>query len=343
MDRPPGGRFDDKYELLERLGHGNFGEVYRIREIATGHVFALKRIRTGSDASKMETIPPAAFNEIQAMYHLDHPNVVHLVDVIPEGASVGLVLEYMETDLAHLIANSTAAFSAQDTKSLMYMLLRGVECCHTQQILHRDIKPSNLLLDQHGVLKLSDFGLATVYTGPEREYAHQVATRWYRSPELLFGSRTYNHKVDMWAVGVVFAELLQHAPLFPGMNDIDQIFRVMQVLGSPTWPGMADLPDYHKVSFPVFSPLPLETLFADTDSIALDLLKHLLVYDPSQRLDAAEALKHPYFLTEPLPLPYIQRKVQARNVSPEFSVRHGGGGILAALNLDMPFFPSGQV
>ncbi|RHY27072.1 hypothetical protein DYB32_007068 [Aphanomyces invadans] len=191
----------------------------------------------------------------------------------------------------------------------MYMLLRGVECCHTQQILHRvraylhreaapllhhsqqDIKPSNLLLDQHGVLKLSDFGLATVYTGPEREYAHQVATRWYRSPELLFGSRTYNHKVDMWAVGVVFAELLQHAPLFPGMNDIDQIFRVMQVLGSPTWPGMADLPDYHKVSFPVFSPLPLETLFADTDSIALDLLKHLLVYDPSQRLDAAEVCR----------------------------------------------------
>ncbi|RHY98654.1 hypothetical protein DYB37_010332 [Aphanomyces astaci] len=224
MESPRRG-FDDKYELLERLGHGNFGEVYRIREIATGQVLALKRIRTGTDASKMDTIPAAAFNEIQAMYHLDHPN---------------------------------------------------------------DIKPSNLLMDRHGVLKLSDFGLATVYTGPAREYAHQVATRWYRAPELLFGSRSYDHKVDMWAVGVVFAELLQHAPLFPGLNDIDQIFRVMQVLGSPTWPGMAELPDYHKVSFPAFNPLPLASLFPDVEETALDLLKCLLVYDPSKRLEAAE-------------------------------------------------------
>ncbi|KAF0737176.1 hypothetical protein AaE_008938 [Aphanomyces astaci] len=338
MESPRRG-FDDKYELLERLGHGNFGEVYRIREIATGKVLALKRIRTGTDASKMDTIPAAAFNEIQAMYHLDHPNIVHLVDVVPEGASVGLVLEYMETDLSHLLAHSTAALSTQDIKSLMFMLLQGVECCHGRHILHRDIKPSNLLMDRHGVLKLSDFGLATVYTGPAREYAHQVATRWYRAPELLFGSRSYDHKVDMWAVGVVFAELLQHAPLFPGLNDIDQIFRVMQVLGSPTWPGMAELPDYHKVSFPAFNPLPLASLFPDVEETALDLLKCLLVYDPSKRLEAAEALKHVYFWTEPLPQPFIERKVQARHADLEFSVGGGGGRAAAsALGLDAPFF-----
>ncbi|RQM28722.1 hypothetical protein B5M09_005552 [Aphanomyces astaci] len=276
MESPRRRGFDDKYELLERLGHGNFGEVYRIREIATGQVLALKRIRTGTDASKMDTIPAAAFNEIQAMYHLDHPN---------------------------------------------------------------DIKPSNLLMDRHGVLKLSDFGLATVYTGPAREYAHQVATRWYRAPELLFGSRSYDHKVDMWAVGVVFAELLQHAPLFPGLNDIDQIFRVMQVLGSPTWPGMAALPDYHKVSFPAFNPLPLASLFPDVEESALDLLKCLLVYDPSKRLEAAEALKHAYFWTEPLPQPFIERKVQARHADLEFSVGGVGGRAAAsALGLDAPFF-----
>jgi serine/threonine protein kinase len=69
------GRLEEKYELLERLGHGNFGEVYRIRELATGHTRALKRIRTGSDCEKMELIPAAAFNEIQAMQLLSHPNV----------------------------------------------------------------------------------------------------------------------------------------------------------------------------------------------------------------------------------------------------------------------------
>ncbi|CAK4502394.1 unnamed protein product [Aphanomyces euteiches] len=268
--------FEDKYELLERLGHGNFGEVHCIRDISTGKVLALKRIRTGNDSSKMETIPAAAFNEIQAMQHLNHPNIVHLVDVVPEGASIGLVMEYMDTDLA------------------------------------QDLKPSNLLVNREGVLKLSDFGLATVYTGPNREYAHQVATRWYRAPELLFGSRSYDEKVDMWAVGVVFAEMLQHAPIFPGLNDIDQIFRVMQVLGSPKWPGMEALPDFHKISFPTFDPIPFEKLFPQAESTALDLLSRLLSYDPSARPSATQALQHEYFWSQPLPQPYIDADIPKR-------------------------------
>ncbi|KAF0686439.1 Aste57867_21767 [Aphanomyces stellatus] len=334
MEELLGRSFDDKYELLERLGHGNFGEVYRIREISTGHVLALKRVRTGSDTNKMETIPPAAFNEIQAMQQLSHPNIVHLVEVVPEGASVGLVLEYMDTDLAHLIANAKTRLSSQDIKSLLYMLLLGVECCHRHRILHRDIKPSNLLLNRDGVLKLSDFGLATVYTGPNREYAHQVATRWYRAPELLFGSRTYDDKVDMWAVGVVFAELLQHAPLFPGLNDIDQIFRVMQILGSPTWAGIQTLPDFNKVSFPPCAPLPLATLFPQADADALELLAQFLAYDPASRPDATQALQHPYFWTVPLPRTYIDEPVLERHGDPDFAHRPAA----AAFDMDAPFF-----
>ncbi|KAG9407588.1 Cyclin-dependent kinase 20 [Aphanomyces cochlioides] len=304
--------FEDKYELLERLGHGNFGEVHCIRDISTGKVLALKRIRTRNDSSKMETIPAAAFNEIQAMQHLNHPNIVHLVDIVPEGASIGLVMEYMDTDLAQLISTATRRFDAQEIKSLLFMLLRGVEHCHKNSILHRDLKPSNLLVNREGVLKLSDFGLATVYTGPNREYAHQVATRWYRAPELLFGSRSYDEKVDMWAVGVVFAELLQHAPIFPGLNDIDQIFRVMQVLGSPKWPGMEALPDFQKISFPTFDPIPFEKLFPQAESTALDLLSRLLSYDPSARPSATQALQHEYFWSQPLPQPYTDAHIPKR-------------------------------
>lgn len=105
---------------------------------------------------------------------------------------------------------------------------------HAQQ----DLKPGNLLVDDRGVLKLSDFGLATVYVGPAKTYSHQVATRWYRAPELLFGSRQYDTAVDMWGVGAIFAELLRPVPLFSGQNDIDQLYRVIQVLGNPEtqWP-----------------------------------------------------------------------------------------------------------
>lgn len=89
-----------------------------------------------------------------------------------------------------------------------------------------------------GDLKLSDFGLATVYVGTSKSYSHQVATRWYRAPELLLGGREYDFAVDMWAVGTVLAELLHLVPLFPGQSDIDQLVRIFQVLGSPEklWP-----------------------------------------------------------------------------------------------------------
>lgn len=105
--------------------------------------------------------------------------------------------------------------------------------------LLQDLKPGNLLVNASGILKLSDFGLATVYVGAKKSYSHQVATRWYRAPELLFGSRNYDAAVDMWAVGAIFAELLHTVPLFPGQNDIDQLYRVVQVLGNPDsqqWP-----------------------------------------------------------------------------------------------------------
>lgn len=128
----------------------------------------------------------------------------------------------------------------------------------------QDVKPSNLLLSSDGMLKLGDFGLARVFKGRnDGEFTHQVATRyvtpplllllppgpahaprgaptsWYRAPELLFGARRYGPGVDLWAAGTVLAEMLAATPLFPGENDIDQIFRVVQVLGKPSvesWP-----------------------------------------------------------------------------------------------------------
>jgi serine/threonine protein kinase len=98
----------------------------------------------------------------------------------------------------------------------------------------------DILIADNGVVKLGDFGLARICFEEEAgNMSHQVATRWYRSPELLYASRSYDYSVDIWAAGAIFAELFMLTPLFPGHNDIDQMFKVFQVMGTPDareWP-----------------------------------------------------------------------------------------------------------
>ncbi|KAG7386692.1 Cell cycle control protein 50A [Phytophthora pseudosyringae] len=291
-----------RYELLEKIGNGAFGEVHRAKDLESGEIRAVKRLRLNDDG-QLSAVPAAQFQEIEAMRQLQHPNIVKLLDVVPDGSYIALVLEYMPTDLLSVVRNRAERLHAADVRGLLRMLLHGVACCHEHSILHRDLKPGNLLLSADGVLKLSDFGLATVFVGQQgHSYSHQVATRWYRAPELLFGTRHYDAAVDMWAVGTVFAELLRPTPLFPGQNDLDQIFRVIQVLGDieRQWPGVRELPDFNKVSFPSYEPMPLRKLFPDAEVSAVDLLSKLLVLDPSKRLSARKALEHDFFFEGPV-------------------------------------------
>lgn len=95
------------------------------------------------------------------------------------------------------------------------------------------MKPNNLLIDENGILKIGDFGLARSFGSPTRLYTHQVVTRWYRAPELLFGSRMYGTGVDIWALGCILAELLLRVPFLPGETDLDQLDKIVQVLGTP--------------------------------------------------------------------------------------------------------------
>lgn len=160
----------------------------------------------------------------------------------------------------------------------------------------QDLKPNNLLVNSEGVLKLGDFGLAKFYGSPNRVYTHQVVTRWYRSPELLFGARMYGDGVDMWAVGCILAELLLRVPFLPGESDLDQLTKIFQALGTPTeenWPGMNGLPDF--IQFKPSPGTPLREIFTAATDDLLYLLSKLLAICPSERCSASEALQMEYF------------------------------------------------
>ncbi|XP_075582174.1 cyclin-dependent kinase 7 isoform X3 [Pelecanus crispus] len=162
-----------------------------------------------------------------------------LLDAFGHKSNISLVFDFMETDLEVIIKDTSIVLTQSHIKAYMLMTLQGLEYLHQHWILHRDLKPNNLLLDENGVLKLADFGLAKSFGSPNRVYTHQVVTRWYRAPELLFGARMYGVGVDMWAVGCILAELLLRVPFLPGDSDLDQLTRIFETLGTPTeeqWP-----------------------------------------------------------------------------------------------------------
>jgi cell cycle related kinase len=194
-----------------------------------------------------------------------------------------LVFEYLYSDLAELI-KSYRPVDAQ-IKRFMVMILQAVDYCHAKAILHRDLKPANVLISKGGVLKLADFGLSRCKT--DRPVSHQVATRWYRSPELLYGAREYDERLDLWAVGCIFGELLNQSPIFPGQNDIDQLYKVQSILGSPDpaqWPECVHLPDYDKIQFSELQATDLKLVCPDASLDTLQLLKKFLVYRSNDRI-----------------------------------------------------------
>ena len=144
-------------------------------------------------------------------------------------------MEYAESDLFTFISQSVYPLSSQILKTILKSLLSGLNELHRNGLIHRDLKPSNILINQKGVVKIGDFGSAISLSDKKNgAFSIEGFSRWYKAPELLFGSRDYNNSIDIWAMGCIFGELINGFPLFPGVNEIDQLGRIGEVLGSPT-------------------------------------------------------------------------------------------------------------
>ena len=290
----------NNYKVVSRIGEGAHGVVLRAEALLTGQVVALKKV----PLKRLEDgLPLTMLREIKTLQQLESSYVVRLLDVFPQGPGFVMVFEHMVTDLAEIIRDAERPLPVPHIKNYMQALLRGTGYLHFHGIVHRDLKPANLLISATGALKLADFGLSRVLDRG-RLYSHQVATRWYRAPELLYGARQYDQGVDLWAVGCIFGELLNRSPIFRGENDIDQLLVVLRTLGSPTeesWPGMSQLPDFNKIPFPEFRSAGVDGLFPEAAPEAVELARRFLVYRSDRRLAARQALQLAFFLTAPAP------------------------------------------
>ncbi|XP_069945521.1 cyclin-dependent kinase 7 isoform X2 [Cherax quadricarinatus] len=282
-----------------------FATVYKALDVETKQIVAVKKIKLGSREEARDGINRTALREIKLLQEVHHPNLIGLLDVFGYKSNVSLVFDFMDTDLEVIIKDTdNIILTPANIKAYIMQTLQGLEFLHLHWILHRDLKPNNLLVNSAGVLKIGDFGLARFFGSPNRQYSHQVVTRWYRSPELLFGARSYGTGVDMWAVGCILAEMLVRCPYFPGDSDLDQLTRIFTALGTPTeetWKDVTKLSDY--LSFKHFDGSPLRDLFLAASDDLLQLLGGLLMINPSKRYSCTQALKMPYFSNRPAPTP----------------------------------------
>merc|ERR1719271_1713735 len=247
-----------------------------------------------------EGVPSTAIREIALLKELSHQNVVRLLDVFCKPNKLVLVFEFLENDLKKYMKASNGRLQPVQVKNFAFQLCKGVEFCHMNRIIHRDLKPQNLLIDNSMRLKIADFGLARAFTLPVPQYTHEVVTVWYRPLEILLGSKLYSVPVDMWGVGCILAEMATGGPLFAGDSEIDTAFKIFQKLGTPTeamWPGLAQLPDF-KPTFPKWQPkgwANIRNTLAQLGTVGIDLLEHLMRYNPATRISARSALQHSYF------------------------------------------------
>jgi len=286
------------YQKIEKIGEGTYGVVYKAVYKPENESVALKKIRLEGEE---DGIPSTSLREISVLRELTHPNIVNLIDVIMDVKKLYLVFEFLYMDLKKYIDDQKSQNSRIDldlTTSYTFQLLQSLDFCHSRRIIHRDLKPQNLLIDKQGIIKLADFGLARAFNLPMRAYTHEVVTMWYRSPDILLGKQKYGCSVDMWSLGCIFSEMLTNYPLFAGDSEIDQLFKIFHVLGTPTeksWPGCTELPDYND-KFPIFPAGGIEQKAKfPISAVAMDLLTQMITYDPVKRISAKQALNHPFF------------------------------------------------
>ncbi|XP_052206272.1 probable serine/threonine-protein kinase At1g09600 [Diospyros lotus] len=293
----------DSFEKLDKIGQGTYSSVYRARDLETGKIVALKKVRfVNMDPDSVRFMA----REILILRRLDHPNVMKLEGLVTSRMSgnLYLVFEYMEHDLAGLVVSPLVKFSEPQIKCYMQQLLRGLEHCHSRGVLHRDIKGSNLLIDNKGNLKIGDFGLATFFrSNAKQPLTSRVVTLWYRPPELLLGATDYGASVDLWSAGCILAELYAGKPIMPGRTEVEQLHKIFKLCGSPSdvyWQ-KSKLP--HATIFKPQHPYKrcVAETFKDFPSSVLALLDVLLAVEPESRGSASSALQSEFFTTKPLP------------------------------------------
>ncbi|PFH51897.1 hypothetical protein AMATHDRAFT_74594 [Amanita thiersii Skay4041] len=280
---------EKRWKLVREMGAGAYGVVISAADEISGETVAIKLITRVFDKLQLAK---RALREITLLRHFaGHENITGLIDVD------AISHDFNEIADLHQIIKSGQTLTNEHVQYFLYQILRGMKYVHSAAVIHRDLKPGNLLVNSDCELKICDFGLSRGFgSGPDENATHlteYVATRWYRAPEIMLAFR-----VDVWSIGCILAELLLGRPLFKGKDYVDQLNKVLDVLGTPDDTIIkkigSDKAQAYVKSLPLKKILPLRDVIPMADPQAIDLLNKMLAFDPSDRIDVPDALDHPW-------------------------------------------------
>ncbi|XP_039248748.2 uncharacterized protein LOC120326502 isoform X2 [Styela clava] len=284
-----------EYRILGKKGEGTFSEVLKCQHIKDGTYYACKKMKQHYNG--VEEVNN--LREIQAMRRLNpHANVIELHEIIfdKKTGTVALICELMDMNIYELIRGRRHYLQESKVKSYMYQLLKSLDHMHRCGIFHRDVKPENILV-KDDLLKLADFGSCrSVYS--KQPYTEYISTRWYRAPECLLTDGYYTYRMDLWSVGCVFFEVMSLHPLFPGANEVDQIAKIHDVLGTPDASILNKMKHRNRginFDFPTKKGTGIEKLLPHASQQSIELIYKMCTYDPDERITAKQALRHSYF------------------------------------------------
>ncbi|KAJ7355392.1 Pkinase-domain-containing protein [Mycena albidolilacea] len=307
-----------RWKLIREMGSGAYGVVISAGDEITGETVAIKLVSRVFDKIQLAK---RALREITLLRHFTgHANITGLIDatmISPESNEIYIFMEPMEADL-HQIIKSGQILTSEHVQYFVYQILRGMKFVHSAGVLHRDLKPGNLLgnftkssfkralqmllsvVNADCELKICDFGLSRGFENASH-LTEYVATRWYRAPEIMLGFRAYDTAIDVWSIGCILAELLSSQPLFKGKDYVDQLKKILDVLGnlnlrSPEETVLQKIASEkartYVRSLPISKKKPFTKILPTADLQAIELLSHMLTFDPDQRFTVAEALEH---------------------------------------------------
>ncbi|GMI43407.1 hypothetical protein TeGR_g8301 [Tetraparma gracilis] len=288
-----------KFELCQKTGKGAYGIVWKAIEKRSRSVIALKKC---FDAFRNATDAQRTYREIMYLQELSgHDNLIRMQHVIKaeNDRDIYLTFDFMETDL-HAVIRADILEDIHK-KYVVYQILKALKFLHSAELLHRDIKPSNILLNSECHVKICDFGLCRSVAesaGPSPVLTDYVATRWYRAPEILLGSTQYGKGVDTWSLGCILAEMLSNRPLFQGNSTMNQLEKIIAVTGKPSGEDIESINSPFALtlleSIPPARNTSLSEIFPSQAAEALELMHQCLMFNPSKRCKAEDALRHPF-------------------------------------------------